>query len=456
MAARSRLAQLALAACSLMLIALAPSGDSPRLTECRNGFCTKQMTAPELLHATEQLILAHDFVKARPLLDALHQAPELSMETHFLEGYVAAESGQLDSAAKEFRQVLVMRPDLVRARLELARVLMLEGKDAAADHHFRLAEEASDLPPDIEKTIRDARGIIRGRRNWTLNVNFGIAPDSNINSATDAHTINFNLPGGSIDLPLANNARRRTGLGQTASIDGSIRLRLKDGVAILADAEGQVLNYKGKDADDISGLLAAGPEVTLKRTRASVQAVVADRWYGGTLAQHAVGGRFNLQQMLPKGQRFGMQIDLRHLESDYGTAYGGTEFAAYATYERVVNKSMIASVTGFGRREALHEPAYADTEIGANVGIGGELPHGINAGFSAGISHALFDAPILAFDTEARRDWRYNARVYAGFRSIRVMGFSPEVTYTFSKIASSLPIYSNTRHRVQFSLARYF
>ncbi|MGE0775835.1 MAG: surface lipoprotein assembly modifier, partial [Sphingomonadaceae bacterium] len=91
-----------------------------------------------------------------------------------------------------------------------------------------------------------------------------------------------------------------------------------------------------------------------------------------------------------------------------------------------------------------------------NLGIGGELPKGINAGLSAGISRALFDDPIVAFDPDPRKDWRFNGRANVGLRSVRVLGFSPSMTYTFTKTSTKLPLYRNERHRLEFSLARYF
>jgi hypothetical protein len=63
---------------------------------------------------------------------------------------------------------------------------------------------------------------------------------------------------------------------------------------------------------------------------------------------------------------------------------------------------------------------------------------------------------LIVFDLKPRQDWRYNGRAYIGLRSVRVLGFSPSVTYNFSKVDASLPLYKNERHRVAFTLARYF
>jgi hypothetical protein len=39
---------------------------------------------------------------------------------------------------------------------------------------------------------------------------------------------------------------------------------------------------------------------------------------------------------------------------------------------------------------------------------------------------------------------------------VRVLGFSPSLTYTYNRAESSLDLYRTSRHRLQVGLARYF
>ena len=117
---------------------------------------------------------------------------------------------------------------------------------------------------------------------------------------------------------------------------------------------------------------------------------------------------------------------------------------------------MVASATLFGRRDDLQSGAYSSVEYGASLAIGGELPHGLNAGLSVGLSRAVFDDPLLVFGPDPRHDWRINARAYLGIRSIRVLGFSPSITYNYSRTSSNISFYDSQRHRLEFALARYF
>ena len=117
---------------------------------------------------------------------------------------------------------------------------------------------------------------------------------------------------------------------------------------------------------------------------------------------------------------------------------------------------MVASVTGFARREPLRLNAYSNTEVGVIAGIGGELPFGLNAGLTGQASRAAYDAALPLFGPAPRQDWRLQGRAYLGARSLRFRGFSPSVTYTYTTTRSNISLYDADRHRVELQLARYF
>lgn len=424
---------------------------------CANGVCRITLTADQLLAKASELVAARKFTEAQPLVAALSQAPGLSMETHFLAGYIAVETGDTNRAVKEFRAALVGNPRQTRIRLELARALMMQGNRDAADYNFRLAEQDAKLPPEIQATIRASRGLLRDSREKHLSFDFGIAPDTNITNGTNAQTIDLIYGNQTIPLTLNGNARSRSGIGQTATISAGIRHHLAENVAVLVDVDGQGVNYAGKSADDFTGQFSVGPEIKLsERTAVSIQGVASQRYYGGVRAATQFGARATFQRTLDAGQRVGLTLDSRHTASGFSPDYSGWTTGAYLTYERVVMRSMVASASAFYRVERLNSEAYSDQEVGINLGIGGELKHGLNAGISAGASHATYDAPLASFSLIPRDDWRYNARVYVGLRSVRVLGFSPSVTYTYSRIDSSMRLYQSERSRIAFNLARYF
>lgn len=439
------------------VLAWAPLAAEPVAETCANGTCTVRLTAKQMLAHASTLVQARRFEEARPIIAALQSAPGFAMETHFLAGYVAVETGDLKAAVAQFRASLAIDPKQTRVRLELARALMLEGKDGSASYHFRLAAQDEAISPEIRATIQAQRGVLRDRRPWHVSFDFGIAPDSNITNGTTAETVDLVVGNQTIPLTLDPDARARSGLGQTGSISAGWRFKIGERGAFLVDGDTQAVNYKGTGNDDFTVQIAAGPEFRpSEATSISVQGVGLQRWYGGERAVTQVGGRIAVQHTLDNAQRIGLTLDARHSASGFQNDYSGWNLAAYATYERVVARSMIASASLFARRDRLNGPGYSSKEFGLSVGIGGELAHGLNAGVSGTVSRAAYDAALAALSPDPRADWRVSGRVYAGLRSLRVIGFSPSVSYTYTLNASSLTLYESQRSRFAFNLARYF
>jgi outer membrane protein len=420
--------------------------------QCAEGVCRVSLTAVQLLAQAESLVAEHRFGEAAPMIAALENAPELKMQRQFLLGYASVESGDLDGGIKSFRSILENHPEQTRVRLELARALMLKGKAGAADHHFRLAQDDEAIPAEIAATIRSSRRLLADKQQWAFNLDLGFAPDSNITNGTNAETIDIAFGNQLVPLTLDDQAREKSGVGQTLGFSGTARIGIGEETKLLIEADSQIVNYGGKQSDDIVAQIAIGPQFALSdSTRISIQALGSQRWYGGQSTQIAGGVRTNLHHALGDSDRIGLSIDARRSDSAITNDYSGWQLGGTATYEHVVARTMIASASLFARRDALNAKEY-----GVNLGIGGELPFGLTAGVSGGVSRANYDAPLLIFSADPRREWRLNGRAQLGLRALRLLGFSPSVTYSFSQTQSSLTLFDTTRHRVRFGLARYF
>ncbi len=144
---------------------------------------------------------------------------DFGTERDFLDGMTSYAARDYPHAETLFRRILDRDPRLLRVRLELARTLFMEKKDEQADYHFRLA--AGEHPPRLViRNILRFREAIRARRAWRFNFEVGLAPDTNINSATDKQTVDiYGLP-----FQLDPSGRAHLGTGRFVGGDASFRL----------------------------------------------------------------------------------------------------------------------------------------------------------------------------------------------------------------------------------------
>lgn len=446
-----------LALLAALLLAGAGSTAHAQTRHCTEGSCEVQLTPAQLLSGAERLVAMRRFDEAHPLIEALKLAPGYSLQTRFLSGFIAAEKGDFRAAADQYKAILADDPSQTRVRLELGKAMMAMGKPQSADKQFRLAGQDRELPPELAKAIRGVRAVIRQQRAWRLDVDFGIAPDSNINNATAADQVTVNLGGYSLPLSLGDDAKARSGTGQTATISAGLRLPVGTNTSMLVDFDSAGSNYSGTDYDDYLVQLAAGPELRLSQTASvSIEAVGAQRWYGGRLVSRQGGVKAGAQASLGAADRVGVQLDARRTNALFNPGYDGWQTGLYGTWEHALSRSLVGSAGLFGRRDWLTEAAYSSREVGGTLAVGGELPHGINFSLSGTASRALYDAPMAFFSSEPRRDWRWNTRATLGNRGIRVFGFSPELSLTYARTDSNIAFYSTDRVRFRIALARYF
>jgi tetratricopeptide (TPR) repeat protein len=439
------------------LLAPAAAGAQSLLDRCVAETCKARLTPDQLMGEVQQLIAAKRFDEAQPLLAALAQVPDFRFETRFLSGQLAAARGDHQAAANFYKAILADDPSQTRVRLELGREMLAMGHFGSADRQFRMAQQDDELPEDVARTIRAVRDVIRARRAWRLDIDVGIAPDSNINNATSAESVTVNWGGWQLPLELDERAQARSGTGQTASVSAGLRLPVAERMSMLVDLDSSGSNYSGRDYDDLVAQAAVGPELRLSSTTsASLQAVAAQRWYGGSLVSRQAGVKAGFQARLSNVDQVGVQIDARRTDARFDSAYDGWQTGAYLTWEHAVARSLVVSTGVFARRDALAASAYSSRELGLIAGFGGELPLGISFGLSGTASRAVFDAPITLFSNEPREDWRYTARATLGNRKVRFWGFSPQVSASYTRIDSTLPFFASDRLRFRFALARYF
>jgi len=442
---------------ALPLPARAQDRAAPLIDRCTAATCVAQLTPDQVLIEAEKLITAKRYTEAKPMLAALGKLPAYRVQARFLAGMMAAQSGDHPHAAAMYKAILSEDPGQTRVRLELAREMLAMGQGQSADRQFKIAQQDRELPPDVAKTIRAVRDVIRAQRAWRLDVDFGFAPDSNINNATATDTVNILWGGGTLPLTLDERAKAKSGVGQTGSLSAGVRLPMAKSTSMLVDFDSAGTNYSGTDYDDYQVQLAAGPEFRLRQGMSlSAEGVGAQRWYGGQLITRQLGFKTQFQTVLGGRDRIGAQLDMRHTDATFDDDYSGWQGAIYGTWEHAVSKSLVVSSGLFARRDWLKGEAYSSTEFGALAGFGGELPHGINFGVSGTASRAAYDAPIWLFSTEPRKDWRFTARASLGNRKLRFMGFSPELQASYALTDASLEYYKTSRLRFRFALARYF
>jgi tetratricopeptide (TPR) repeat protein len=410
----------------------------------------ENLSANNVLAIAGKLIDAGRYDDALALLDRLAADNAGGAERDFLEGMVALARKDYPRAEELFRKILEKDPNLIRVRLELARTLFLEKKDEDAEYHFKLA--IAEHPPEaVVANIARFREALRARRAWRFNLNFAIAPDSNINSATNRDRVDlYGLP-----FKLDPSARSRSGTGWIAGGDANIRLRRDSKVPIYLGAYGHMVRYSTRRFNDIYVGGEAGPEFRLLGGRLRVTATGLKRWYDGQELVTSVGARPHFDRIIGGKLNIDASLEVRHNDYARRSDVDGWDIeAAFAA-----NRALGATALGFAYASALRGIA-SDSGYSywlGRIGFGAqkEIPWGLRPQLAFEFGYQLNDTQLALFG-RTRRDRRFQASASIYKRDWNVAGFAPSIGVTWSRSRSTISLYDQKRLRAEFGIAKAF
>src|SRR5437764_3863370 len=397
-----------------------------------------------LLAASVGGTTTHSALQAQPI------AFDAAIERAFLDGMTSYAAKDYRRAEALFRQILDRDPRLLRVRLELARTLFMEKKDEQADYQFRFA--AAEHPPaQAARNIVRFREAIRARRAWRFNFDFGFAPDSNINSATDKQTLDiYGLP-----FTLDPSARARSGTGTFAGGDASLRLNRFGRVPIYLGAYGRWLRYHDHHFDDAYAGAEAGPGFQLAGGRFRTTATGLMRWYGQRPLVTSLGTHLDYEKLVGDKWTVGGTLLVRHNDYARRRDVDGWDVEARASAGRPVGPTTL----GFGylaiERSWANDPGQAFWRERGGIGILKEIGWGLRPQLSIDLARQVNDSLLAPFGKQ-RRDWLVQGSFSIYKRDWNVGGFAPSLSLTVTRNYSTLSLYQESRIRGEIRLTRAF
>ena len=323
----------------------------------------------------------------------------------------------------------------------------------------QVPEPGEQVPPRIADQATASPPASRQRRSadWRLSIDMSVIADSNVTNSTDAETVDLDLGGTILPVPLDPNLREHGDVGTSVAAALSGRVPVAGGVAVAVNAEGYALEYGGSRTDDASLLVAGGIEIGASPgPTATIQATGFVRDYGGVSAMRGIGLRGRFAQPLGGHRRVTLLIDARIFESGYGEDFEGTEAGLYLGYETPISAAASASFGLFGRGSWLGNDAYSNLEFGAYGGLSTYIGSWLVGGATAGISRVEFEDAIPMLGADPRSDWRWYGSLYLTTRRPVLAGVTPSITYTYGQTDSSILFYRANRQRLRVGLSRSF
>lgn len=422
-------------------------------------FCVSQasaeqisnLSAADLFQIAEQAKQRQAFADADAIYRALARDPdpEIRAEARFRLGMMLSDQKRYTDAAVIFRALLDEKPKAARVRLELARVLALMGDESGARRQLRQAQ-AAGLPPQVAVVVDQFANALRSRKTLGGSFEIALAPDTNINRATDAKVLDTVIA----PLNLNKDAQAQSGLGLKLSGQGYARVRLGSALSLLPRLSGSGVVYRESQFNDVSGSAQLGLEWLKGKDRWQPAIGHTWRWYGkdayartqtASLAwQHPIGRKAQLEIESSVGNANYLKNDLQD----------GWLYSLGTSFDRALTQRSGIQVSLSGLRQTARDPGYSLASGGGGLLYWRDL--GKTTIFGSVNGRRLeADARLFPF-TDRRKEWYLASQVGATFRQLTVAGFAPVLRATYERNWSSVGIYDYRRFGFEMGINRAF
>ena len=364
-----------------------------------------------------------------------------------------------DKAIEAFRAILVNRPDLVRVRLELARAFFLKGQDGLARRHFE-AVLAGGVPRPVAANIRQFLAVMQSRKRLTGYFGMAIAPDSNLNAASESEIIYIDTVFGRLPFTREGDVGAESGFGLSVWGGGEYQQPLSDRFSLRVGSDVAVREYPGGDFDQHFLAAHVGPRwLASPITELSLLATVQRQWLGSIPYSDEFGARLELDRRL--GPTVWARGTAAYRERDFlsrdfldGPAVDFTATLAWVPAPVL----RVQFTAGYTREHAALEH-WRNLSRWVRVGTSLALPLGFTLGTSIQARRTYYDGaggPHLTLYGRSRRDRIRSFSLSVLNRAFTLYGFSPQLVLIHDVRLTNAQAQDYDRNRAELRFVRQF
>ena len=410
-----------------------------------------ELSAETLIETARQALSKGELDAAELLLEGVRPGEGNVDDLDFLWGSVAAQRGDWPEAIRRFRAMLARNPELPRVRLDLAFAYFQAEEDRQAAYHFRLALGTEDLPAIVRARALAFLDLIRRRKTWSVSGSFAMLPDSNINNATSARSVDlFGFP-----ATLSEDARQTSGVGISANVSGGYEARLGPDFRYRVGGGLRTRTYREDQFNERIVSLRTGPRFLFEAFDVRPELSAQQRWLGGDVYSRAVGLELSGNWLAAPTWRLGMSLGRERITYETFLGDGHIDSLGLEVAYALGQATLLRADTVM-RRELLDRDAYSWREIIVGFTASRELPRGFVVSGGPLYRWREYGAALPALGPEAREDRTLGGRITVSNRHITLAGFMPELTLRYERRDSNLALYDYERTAGEIGVVRSF
>ena len=403
------------------------------------------------MEAGRLLLKAGRLRDARTFLEQAHPAGEEErIERLFLLGRIEMRLGMPRRAARRFEEILVLRPELTRARLELASAYYAAGHDEKAKYHFEAAL-ADRLPSTVETAVEDFLGRIDARRRWSGSISAALLPETNPVRRTGSETVQI----GGVPFRLTEDARASSGVGMLVSGGASFSPALGEDLRGVLAASAAAKLYREPDWNDVTIQGEIGLARLFDEGSVSGGLRAGRRWLGGDPYSRSLGPWMRGRVRLSNTTRLHGSASAERLTHDGRPRRDGWRIAVAPGLVHAIDGRISIRADFDLEAVTAREDRRGSRMAGLRISVSRAFEGGLSVTPSVAVHvRGHSDRDPLFDRTRTDRQLRIGAR--ALHRALQYDGFAPYIALFLEWNRSNIPIHSYRNRGVALGVTRAF
>ncbi|WGE32672.1 surface lipoprotein assembly modifier [Actinobacillus genomosp. 2] len=367
----------------------------------------------------------------------------------------------LNDSVNMYRKLLSSFPNNEYVRFQLAETLFYNQEYEAAKTQFerlRATENISENDIVVFDRFIDA---INNKDSWNFSFGATFLNDKNLANSAKQGT-KMALENGGV---ITYNSARQEGQGISAWFSADKQWMLSDGkyTKLETGLSGKYY-WDNKRYNDINTNIGFGLGYADARFNIELIPYISKRWYAGgmnsgeSLKQYSntYGANLSLSYWLNQNFKYSLYYDYgydKYEHSKYDQIYSGPAHALSNSLMYMPSATQYWSLALDLHKKDAKDRTNAYERIGGRLIWGQEWPLGLSTQASVGIGKRNYkEGSFLG----KQKNKELSTSLSVWHKELHYQGFTPRITWSYTKTNSNLAIYSYDKHQIFFDVSKSF
>lgn len=407
--------------------------------------------AQTAFQSAEALVSGGNFSQAESVLESTRFQGAEAIPAAYLLAVVYARTNRLDQAEKLLRDILSRQPDIDAVRIELIKILALQGKRQGAGYHLNRLTDTADLARDQDQLRQLARRI-GTTEGFSLSGYFSLAPSTNINDGTSQSTVMI----GGLPFVISNTAREHSGIGVRAGAVAGYSHALSENRSAYASLSAGFSDYSNDRFDKQYAELRTGLRHDQLRYSLQVEAIADRHWQNGKLQSLGIGGRISGKWNISRGWWLSAEVIQMYRSFDGQSAADASTTRATASVRHAFSRRLTLSAGGSFEKESVSARPWNSYESASGT-LGLEMPiaYGVRVKATLTAGNRQFKDPFPGLRL-TRQDKFWEARGTFSKDNFQIAGLSPVIGVFFKQQHSNIVFYDYESSGLDLTFTKAF